>query len=289
MNLIVETDIGHDPDDLFAICYLVACGVDIRAITVVPGDPDQIAIAKLITKELGLDIPIGASKLNRDKPSSGSIHYDLLDRYGHSRTAKPDGEGVKILEDVFNQYDSCELFVIGPVSSVGKYLRDHPDKIISRATMQGGFLGYNQHNSPFVVRLSKFEGVNWQPTFNLNGDRKAAEWFLSAQIEERRFVGKQVCHTVLYTEWQHKLINPKNRAAELFKEAGDFYFAKHENKKFHDPTAAVCHLHPEIAYWVRGKTSKIESGWGTSLDPNGDYIIASIDYNALWSHISNFT
>ena len=23
MNLIVETDIGHDPDDFFSICYLI--------------------------------------------------------------------------------------------------------------------------------------------------------------------------------------------------------------------------------------------------------------------------
>ncbi len=46
MNLIIETDIGHDPDDLFAICYLAAAGVNIRAICVSPGDPDQIAIAR---------------------------------------------------------------------------------------------------------------------------------------------------------------------------------------------------------------------------------------------------
>jgi hypothetical protein len=25
-DLIVETDLGHDPDDLFALCYLAAAG-----------------------------------------------------------------------------------------------------------------------------------------------------------------------------------------------------------------------------------------------------------------------
>jgi len=27
VDLIVETDCGHDPDDLFTLCYLVAAGV----------------------------------------------------------------------------------------------------------------------------------------------------------------------------------------------------------------------------------------------------------------------
>lgn len=35
-NLIVETDIGHDPDDLFALCYLFSAGVNIKAILLTP-------------------------------------------------------------------------------------------------------------------------------------------------------------------------------------------------------------------------------------------------------------
>lgn len=288
MNLIIETDIGHDPDDFFAICYLIAAGEKVRAITVSPGDPDQIAIAKFIVKETGLDIPVGASKLKREKLSSGSIHHDLLDKYKLGRVAVPDGYGMEVVENALQNYPDSELFVIGPVSSVGRYLRDHPDTIITKATMQGGFLGYHQHSFP-CVKLDKFEGCSWQPTFNLNGDREAAKWFLDAKIEERRFVSKNVCHTVLYNKEQHQQVKPKNRASELFKEAGDLYFARHEEKKFHDPTAAVCHLHPEIAYWARGKITKMESGWGTVLDDCGDYVIAGIDYNQLWNHIYNFT
>src|SRR5690606_19171211 len=98
-ELIVETDMGHDPDDFFAVCYLAAAGVNIRAILIVPGDPDQVAIARFLCKELGLDIPIGASKKDRTKLSSGSAHYDLLEKYGYSKEEKPDGLGVDILEN----------------------------------------------------------------------------------------------------------------------------------------------------------------------------------------------
>jgi len=287
MDLIIETDIGHDPDDFFAICYLISAGVNIRAITITPGDPDQVAITKLILRETGLNIPIGVSKLNRDKLSSGSIHHSMLNKYGRSKIEAHDGPGDKIVGDVLKEYPDCELFVIGPVSSIGKYLKNHNVEI-KRATMQGGFLGYNLHNFP-CKRLSKFENSVWQPTFNLNGDIPAGLSFISANIKERMFVGKNVCHTVIYNRNTHNRgLKIKDRASELFKEAMDMYLKKHGEKKFHDPSAACCHLHPEIGSWVIGNTKRMEKGWGTELCENGDLILADIDYGMLWENILNF-
>ena len=288
MDLVVETDIGHDPDDFFALCYLAAAGVNIRAITISPGDPDQIAIARLFCKEVGLDIPIGTSKLDRKKLSSGSIHHELLKRYKMPLEAEGDGLGVDLLDGVFNNYPDAELFVIGPVTSVGSYLKNTGRKI-KRATMQGGFLAYNLHDHP-VCRLEQFENKTWMPTFNLNGDRPNGEAFLAADIGERRMVGKNVCHTILYTqkrwlEFDRQIVVKNVPAYNLFDEASMLYFEKHTDKKFHDPTAAVLHLHPEIATWVRGRTVKMDQGWGTVLDPGGDYICADIDYDKLWMHL----
>ncbi len=82
MDLIVETDLGHDPDDFFTLCYLAAAGVRIRAICVVPGDRDQLAIARLLVKTLDLDVPVGASKLDSGKFSSGGMRHELLKRFG---------------------------------------------------------------------------------------------------------------------------------------------------------------------------------------------------------------
>jgi pyrimidine-specific ribonucleoside hydrolase len=285
MDLIVETDIGHDPDDFFALCYLVSAGINLRAITISPGDPDQIAIARLFCKEIGLDIPIGASKLNRTKLSSGSIHHQLLDKYGHKREAKPDGFGADILQHTFRMYPDSELFVIGPLSNLAYYLQY--DHYIARATMQGGFCGYHLH-SP-AIRLPKFEGKTWVPTFNLNGDLSGAAEFMDSNIIEKRFVGKNICHTVVYNKEHYQLMEkPKCRAAELFMEGMGLYLERHEEKKFHDPTAAVCHLHPDIGTWIFGTVTRIESGWGTIPNEKGDWILADIDYHALWNHIHNW-
>jgi pyrimidine-specific ribonucleoside hydrolase len=153
--------------------------------------------------------------------------------------------------------------------------------------MQGGFVGYHLH--PPTVRLPNFEGKTWVPTFNMNGDRPGTLVFAGADIEERRFVGKNVCHTILYGKEQYAaMTEPKCRAAELFMEGMGLYLERHENKKFHDPTAAVCHLHPEIGQWVRGRVQKTEGGWGTVADENGDWMLGDIDRDLLWDHISNW-
>ena len=55
------------------------------------------------------------------------------------------------------------------------------------------------------------------------------------------------------------------RAQEIFVEAMDKYLEKHSEKKFHDPTAAVCHLHPEIGKWVQGKLYNSQGGWAHLL------------------------
>lgn len=279
MDLIIETDLGHDPDDFFAINYLIYAGVRIRAILITPGDPDQIAIARLICDVHGLKIPIGASKKDRTKLSSGSIHHDLLKKYNYSLESKPDDLGEEILVNVVEAYPNCELFVIGPVSSIGKYMEKHPEKHFKRATMQGGFLPYSLHMP--AAPHQDFLGHESKPTFNLNGDRPAGLKFLSGNIGERRMVGKNICHTVLFTKDVFSQFKNNNK---LLNEAARMYLQKHDFKKFHDPTAAVLHLHPEIGTWFRGNTVKMADGWTTQPNPEGDFILSDINYNKLWEY-----
>ena len=284
MNLIVETDIGHDADDFFAICYLISVGVNIRTILITPGDPDQVAIARFICKQLGLDIPIGVSKENRTKNSSGSIHHALLKKYKYNLEEKPDGLGVDILENVVSNYPDSELFVIGPVTSIAKFMNKNPQINFKRATMQGGFCPYSLYEPR--NKLDAFKDAEWMPTFNLNGDRPAGVTFLTGNIEERQMVGKNVCHGVLFDkEIFGKRKSNINPAFKLFEEAAIMYFERHEFKKFHDPTAACCHVNPNVGRWIYGNTVKKETGWTTQLNEHGDLILVDIDYDLLWNHI----
>ena len=281
-DMIVETDIGNDPDDFFALCYLISAGVNIRCILVSPGDPQQIAIVRFLCKELGLDIPIGSGKVDNYKHWNTGVHERLLNVYGAPLRSAPDDLGESLLPYVLNRHPKCELFVIGPIKSIGKYLRTHPEAAFEKATMQGGFLPYSRYR-PSIVK-EKFEGREWAPSFNPNGDRKGFLALVDANIKEKRFVSKNLCHTVIYDRVIHESMGqPKDRASELFLEAMEIYLKKHPEKKFHDPCAAVCHLYPEVATWVKGKMVKMEGGWSTA--PGNDLIAADLDYEAFWDHI----
>jgi inosine-uridine nucleoside N-ribohydrolase len=283
IDLIIETDLGHDPDDFFTICYLAAAGIRIRAITVVPGDRDQLAVARLLAETLELDIPVGASKPDSRKFSSGGMHYALLDHFGFPREASHDGPGHEVIAATLDRHPGCEFLVIGPCTSTARYLSRSDARVPRRLTMQGGFLGYHLHAPK--VRLPEFEDRIWMPTFNLNGDRRGAEVLLKAPIAERRFVGKNVCHTLLYDRAFHASMPAADAgkpATVLFMAGMEVYLRAHEAKKWHDPAAAALHLHPEIGTWVRGRVTKIEAGWGTVADEGGDLILADVDRAALW-------
>src|SRR5262245_23229281 len=134
-HIVVETDLGHDPDDLFAILY-IACLPDVvvDAIVIVPGDRDQLAVANLIRSRCLPQVLIGASKLKRDKYSSGGVHHKLLKKYGLPLEGTCDGSGDDIISKVYRA--NTELFTIGPATSTGRFLRDCRPAV-ERATMQG--------------------------------------------------------------------------------------------------------------------------------------------------------
>ena len=291
IDLIVETDIGRDPDDFFALCYLIGCGkVDVRLITISPGDRDQVALAKFVLSEVGLDIPVGVGKKDRNKSSVGGVHVEILERYDSPRELEHDGHGPELIEQTLEQYPACQIFACGPLNSVGRFFKEHPDVPLGRATMQGGFCGYDVHGHD-VVTLEKFIGKTTVATFNLNGDLKAVRAFLDARIEDRRFVGKNLCHTIVYDVDRHQQMStPRNRAHALFLEGMNLYLEKHpDGKKFHDPLAAVAHLHPEIFTWVTGRLFRQRGGWGTEPAEEGDRIAIDVDRKVFWEHIGNST
>ena len=287
-NIIIETDIGHDPDDYFALCYLHSSGYNIRAILISPGHKYQIAIARHFCKEVGLNIPIGFSK-ESDVKHPESFHQNLLCHYGAPLEDSGDGFGHEILGRTLKSYPDSEIFICGPLKNTGRYLQEHPSCEIGSITMQGGFIGYNQHNIN-VERLDKFIGKSMVPTFNLGGSKKEGLFLtLEAKIKELRFVGKNICHTLVYDRARHSYIKekpPRNKAMELFYFGMDRYLEKHSDKKFHDPSAAVCHVHPEIGIWTDANLKYSDGKWGafTNESPNCKILI-DLDRDKLWSFL----
>lgn len=291
MNLIIETDISHDPDDFFALCYFFSAGINIRAILLSPGDESQVAIVRFLLKELGKeDISIGVPVLGRKKEHLTSIHKYLIEKYKYPSYSTDCYLGEDVIRDTLRMYPDSELFICGAMKNIGNYLIRNEKTKITKAVMQGGFIGYDTHGID-VPKLEKFIGKESVPTFNLNGYVRGSQAYLNhPHIGERWFISKNVCHTIIYDREIHKKVMSvpaKNRASELFREGMTEYLRKHlKGKKFHDPAAAVCHLHPGIGTWVKARLYRYKGGWGSRIDGNGDNIIVNIDYGELWDYIA---
>lgn len=302
-KLVIETDLGHDPDDLFAVCYLHSAGYDIKALLLSPGHPYQVALARMLCKTIGIDARIGVSKKSdgsKDEAQlNGGFHTYLLDLYWDKDSETCDELGKDVLADVLREHPDCELFICGPAKSTGRFVMDNPGVAIPAVWFQGGFLGYAQHGHS-VPRLPAFEGRLTCPTFNLNGAAAESKAIIAHPgIGSLSFISKNLCHTVVYNQQQHEFMqggedlswlkkrNTMNKADQMFMHAMDIYLERHTSKKFHDPTAACVMKHPEIAKWVYGVPYREANGeWGTRLDENSrTRIIASIDYRLLWKHL----
>ena len=219
------------------------------------------------------------------------FHHKLLKAYGYPCEATADELGCKVIADTYGQHPDCELFIIGAPKNVGRYIRENPEAEIKQVTFQGGFIGCQFHNYP-CERIDEFVGKTTCPSYNPNGSIKDTQSIIDFKgIKNLRFVSKNVCHTIVYNKQSHGVVlarPPKNMADELFISGMDLYLQKHKEKKFHDPCAAVCMVHPEIGKWVKGKMYYDNGGWGTLPDETSNSeTIADIDRVAFWNHIIN--
>lgn len=147
--VILDTDIGTDVDDVWALVLLLRCPeLDVKLITTSTGD--TVYRARLVAKALEIagreDIPIGIGIPLDDLPLTHDEwlgDYDLRD---YSGTVLRDGVGA-ICETIMASNEKVSLICIGPVPNIAAALAREPE-IVNNARFIGmhgslrrGYLG----------------------------------------------------------------------------------------------------------------------------------------------------
>lgn len=269
IDIVFDMETG-DPDDLWTLYFLLSHPrVNLKAVTVVPGSPEQIGLVKSVLKEFRKEADVGSN--DPDSPYELSRfykkHYGNIERCYNKVFAKD----VLIL----NCDNNTVLLTGGPPKNMQHILDE--DVHLGRWVAQGGFAGDNI--VPRHLVMEKFKGMKTCPTFNLNGAPKVTEEALvSSKISERYFVSKNVCHSVVYDEemdWAFKNCENKNSFVEMMIRVMPHYLGKGNHKKIHDLLAAVCAIDLSIGTFVSVELYRENGKWGSrySETPNCQIII----------------
>lgn len=240
-----------DPDDFITLLLLLGHpSVDLRAVTLVPGTPDQIGFVRYVLQRFQRnDMPLGVFRKDA-KPALSSFHTRVYE----DAAIKPCFDAEDGSEVLITNCDAETTLVCGgPLTNLAAAIKTGRFNL-GRLVAQGGFAGDNV--VPREKRLDKFNGRTTCPTFNLGADIAAAHTVLSSQcIKEKYFVSKNVCHGVLYTMELHervKSIKDYSQSLTEIYHAMDVYLSRQrkKGKALHDPLAACCGIDLTVAEWL---------------------------------------
>jgi hypothetical protein len=271
MGLIIETDIGRDADDLFALLYFIGLKTKIEAILVSPGDHDQVAVVKAVLGHFGLEVPVLTPRLRISKESITPFHRWVIQYLGGNHAASPDGheEDIPVRPIEHWHHGQPDVFICGPAKMA------HLVNAMS-ITFQGGFVPYNRYRPRNV--LDKFEGIEYCATFNLGGTKPAVAQAILDKTARHTWVGKNVCHTVVYTPEVHEQyclpLGGVSEACRLHRVFVEKYMEKSGAKAFHDPLAATLMCNPELGKRLKLKPHKDKGRW--SAIPMTERLVSNI-------------
>jgi inosine-uridine nucleoside N-ribohydrolase len=137
--VILDTDIGGDIDDTWALAMMLKCPeLDVKLVVSDTGDTTYRSkiIAKMLEIAKRTDVPVGVGRRFRDDgefPQAPWVEgYRLSDYPG---TVHEDGVGA-IIDTIMNASEPITLICIGPVPNIGEAL-DREPRIVDKARFVG--------------------------------------------------------------------------------------------------------------------------------------------------------
>jgi purine nucleosidase len=173
--IILDTDIGTDIDDAFALALVLASPeIELRGVTTVSADAyGRALIACRMLHQAGRgDVPVAPGRPQRQQPErKGQYQYGL--EAGFPNRPLPERAHEFIYKKLRADPGKISLVAIGDLTNVALLLTDHPDAKpwIKRIVVMGGAVRVGYNEKPPVV---------WE--WNIRSDIKAAQVVFSSGV-----------------------------------------------------------------------------------------------------------
>src|SRR5262245_34977081 len=177
--VIVDTDIGSDIDDAFALALVLASPeLDLRAVTTVGGQTEDRAwiVCRFLSHAGARPTPVA---FGRDPQPDSKIDWQIQYRRHpaaiFNRTQKPAKEPA--VELIYRQLKAepgkITIICLGPLTNVARLFREHPDAkgMLKRLVVMGGAIRVGYSGKPPV-----------EAEWNIKSDMAAAKEVFAAGV-----------------------------------------------------------------------------------------------------------
>lgn len=254
-NVIFDMETA-DPDDAMTVLFLLSHpNIRLRAITITPGTTCQYALIKTLLTHGSIPIGVGDDACK----SVSSFHYKWL--------GTPVFSAAQLMVKTINEYPDVTLLTGAALHNPYNAILNAGVKF-KKWVAQGGFAG--EGVVPPEYQLEKFKGMTTCPTFNFNGNPKAAWYMLETDaIKERLLISKNVCHGIRYDKEMHEVVG---------KAIPNGCHPLRTMYEGMDPLAASAIVNPNIFEWREVELYREKGKWGSRLkNETGTKISIKID------------
>lgn len=250
IRILLDTDIGNDPDDAIALAYLLASErAELVGITTVSGDVDRrAACAQVICRAAGReDLPIhpGTSNVLFTGPGQPMVpHYDAIANHPH-RMDWPQHSAVEFMRQTIRENPGkITLVCTGPLTNVALLLAmDHeiPQMLAGLVTMNGCFDATSRQELNAMV------------------DPFATAMVYRAQVRNHLCIGMEATHDCRLTVQQVRqhFLSP---ALKLVCTMADGWLHSPTDFRLNDTVAAVMAINPGLGDCEHGLVETAVTG-----------------------------
>ncbi|KAF3008009.1 hypothetical protein E8E14_000843 [Neopestalotiopsis sp. 37M] len=304
-KVVVDTDIGTDPDDCLALAYLALHpDCDLLGVTIVTGDVAKRAvIADLLLRVCGRsDVPIHLGRREVLLKGDGQPNvqsYEYVEPLLVAKKAaaagdppqqqqvvlqRPENTAVDFLrQTIRDNAGEVVLLTIGPLSNVGTlFALDSELPSLCR---------------DIVSMAGKFFDPENPKEWNMLCDETSTGIMLKTPRPRHRFVGLDVTRpcTLQAEQAKQQVYENLGDLGALMETLGDWWLTKKQRFTFHDPLAAAVIFQPDLCTWKQGKVSLDPNTGATTFEPNtevtsiegrdgNDIVAATINPDKFFEH-----
>ena len=284
IDLIYDMATG-DPDDVFALCFLISHpAVNLLAVTVSPGTSEQVGlISHILNQSEYSSIPIGCQKSDYFAHCVDPFYYHWL---GNFQSRSSDELGYRIINNLIGNFPGLQVLTGAHLKN---FVNLDPALFISRWVAQGGFAGSNI--VPEEWQLPKFRDKETCASSNFSDFRQARKLLLNTNIKEKYIISKNVTHGVVYDPLFHDRMRPfKDNCIglHLIYSGMELYMKKKPfGKKFHDPLAACVVVNPDVCQFEEVELFRRNKEWGAEKqNGTGTSISIKVDHEAFFKTLT---